>query len=157
MSELRKAARALVERRTERIESRHALAESQARLAAALGRAAPHASTAFTPKWSTAEGRAVLEASYGPAPRIGRWLKLFSVGMALLVGASAWMIAATEGPGRFLLPLFTAFAILALPYVALGMGSQRAAEEARIAKAIRVALLDEEERLPPPQRWEDED
>ena len=35
--------------------------------------------------------------------------------------------------------------------------AQREAEEARIRKAIRVALLDEEERLPPRQRWPDED
>ena len=49
------------------------------------------------------------------------------------------------------------YAILALPIVALGLGSQRAAVESRIARAFRAALRDEGEKLPAPQRWEDED
>ena len=62
-----------------------------------------------------------------------------------------------EGALAFLWPLTTALGILALPFVAVGLNSQREAAEAAIRKAIRVALLDEAERLPPPQRWDDED
>ena len=62
-----------------------------------------------------------------------------------------------RGPAQFMLPLFTVLAILGLPFVALGLASQRDAAESRLRRAIRVALLDEAERLPPPQRWEDED
>ena len=40
-------------------------------------------------------------------------------------------------------PIAGALAILALPCVFVGLGSQREAEEARILKAIRVALTDE--------------
>ena len=58
---------------------------------------------------------------------------------------------------QFMLPLFTVLAILALPFVALGLSSQRAAAEARITRAIRIALMDEAERMPPQQRWEDEE
>ena len=55
------------------------------------------------------------------------------------------------------LPLVTVLAILGLPFVALGLASQRDAAEARLRRAIRVALLDEPERLPPRPQWEDED
>jgi len=159
MSEMRRAARALVERRVERIVSLHPVEESKARLAAALARAgAPPTHTVFTPTWTADGTRAVLEAAYAPAPRTASRLRTLSVVMAIAVAASIWAVATQEdGTLRFLLPLGTAFAVLAVPYIALGLGSQRAAEEAGIARAIRVALLDEEERFPKAQRWEDED
>ena len=157
MSEIRRVARALVERRTERVESRHPLDESKARLEAALARARVEGASAFTPAWQEAGGHAVLEASYAPPPRLHRLLQGLSLAMALALAGSAWAIATQEGSIAFLVPLATGFAILGLPLVILGLGSRRTAEEARIAKAIRVALLDEEERLPKPQRWEDED
>ena len=84
-------------------------------------------------------------------------LQAISVVMVLALAATGWAIATQEGAIAFLVPMVTVFAILGLPIVTLGLGSRRAAEEARIAKAIRVALLDEEERLPPQQRWKDED
>ena len=157
MSELRRAARALVEKHSERFESRHGLEESKARLAAALDRVGASTSTVFTPAWEMQEARPVLEAQFAPPGRTLRILKVLSLGMTLAVAASAWAIVSQEGALRFLLPLFTVLATLALPFVALGLGSQRAAEEARIRRAIRIALLDEGERLPPPQRWADED
>jgi hypothetical protein len=157
MSEMRRAARALIETRSERFESRHALAESKARLDAALARLGVAGSTVFTPLWGEEGGRPVLEARYEPPARTLRLLKLLSLGMALAVAASAWAIATMDGPLQFLLPLSTALAILALPFVALGLGSQREAHEARLRRAIRTALLDEPERMPAPQRWDDEE
>jgi len=156
MSELRRAAKALVDQRSERFASRHPLEESKARLDSAIERARASGSSAFTAEWRMEGDRAVLEAQFAPNPRTQLLLQGLSIVMALLVVASAWAIATQEGSLKFLLPLFTALAILALPFVALGLGSQRAAEEARILKAIRVALLDEEERLAR-QRWDDED
>jgi hypothetical protein len=157
MSEMRRTARALVETRTERFESRHGLAASQARLAESMARARPAGRSVFTPAWSEDGGRAILDATFAPPARTGQLLKGLSIGMALALGASAWAVATQDGATAFLLPLFTVLASLALPFVALGLGSQREAEEARIRKAIRVALLDEEERLPPRQRWADEE
>ena len=157
MSEMKRAARALVEVRSERFESRHALEESKARLADALGRAGAAGSSVFTPAWSGDGGRAVLEARFAPPATTLRLLKALSAGMALAVAASAWAIATQEGALQFLLPLSTVLATLALPFVALGLGSQREAEEARIRKAIRVALLDEEQRLAPRQSRDDEE
>lgn len=157
MSELKRAARSLVETRTERFESRHGLAQSRRRLDEALKRIGPPGATTFTTHWGEENGRATLEARFAPAPRTQRFLQLFSLGMSLAVAASAWAIATQEGPLQFALPLFTLLAILALPFVSLGLASQRDAAEARIRRAIRVALLDEPERFPAPQRWDDED
>lgn len=157
MSEMRRIARALVQGRSERFESLHGAEESKARLAGALERAQLTGRTVFTPSWEQQGDVAVLVARFDPPGGTLRLLKVFSVGMALLVAASAWAVASHEGSLRFLLPLSTAFAILAMPFVALGLGSQREAEEARILKAIRVALRDEEQRMAPQQRWEDED
>jgi hypothetical protein len=157
MSEMKRAARALVETRSERFESLHDLAQSKARLDAALSRMGVERSSVFTSRWIEEGGRAVLEARYAPPARTLRLLQGLSLGMALAVAASAWAITAWEGPMQFALPLFTALAILALPFVALGLGSQREAHEARLRRAIRTALRDEPERMPPPQQWEDEE
>jgi len=48
-------------------------------------------------------------------------------------------------------------AFLGMPFVILGLASHQDARESRIARAIRVALQDEDEKFPPPQRWADED
>lgn len=159
MSPMRKAAGGLVEHRRESFVSRHPIGESQARLSAALAKAGIKGAARFTSEWRTEGERAVLEARFDPSPGTQRFLQASSIGMALLVAASVWAVAA-EGVGRpmaFLLSMFTVLAVLALPFVALGLASQRDAEEARIRKAIRVALQDEAEKFPPPQRWADED
>ena len=157
MSELKRAARALVETRTERFESRHGLAESRSRLEKALERIDKSGPTVFTPAWSEQDGRAILEVRLEPPQRTRRLLNVLSLAMSVAVGVSAWAIATQEGPLQFMLPLFTVLATLALPFVALGLSSQREAAEARLRRAIRVALLDEPERLPPRQRYEDEE
>ena len=157
MSELRRAARALVETRSERFESHYGPAESKSRLEAALARMGVERSTVLLPGWSEAGGKAVLEARFEPPARTLATLKGLSAAMALAVAASVWAVVALDGALQFLLPLFTALAILALPFVALGLASQREAQEARLRRAIRTALLDEPERLPAQQRWEDED
>jgi hypothetical protein len=157
MSELKRAARALVETRVERFESRHPLDASRSRLEAALARIDAAGPSIFTPTWSEHEGRAVLEARFAPPPRTQRLLQVLSLGMALAVAMSVWAVAMMEGPMQFMLPLFTVLATLALPFVALGLASQREAAESRITRAIKVALQDEPERMPAPQRWEDEE
>ena len=158
MSEMRRAARSLVERRSERFESRHDLATSRQRLDASLRRAGIERDATFELAWSEADGKAMLDVHFLPTRRIRRFLQMLSVGMVALVALSVWVLRrADEGAQRFLLPLFTVLAILALPFVTLGLASSRAAQEARIRRAIRIALLDEEERFPPQQTWADED
>lgn len=158
MSGMRSAARGLVEARTESFESRHPEEESKQRLAQALARV-PVRQTWLETRWESREGRAVLVAEFAPSPRTQRFLKALSLGMALLVAASVWALASAEASGStaFLVPMITVLAVLGFPFLVLGLASQREADESRLRKAIRVALLDEEEKFPPPQRWADED
>ena len=155
-SEARRAARALVERRSERFESRHPLGESKARLQDTLSRARPEGRVVFTPEWKSEGATTVLEAHFAPPARVDRVLKGTSVAMSLLVAATLWaLVSDASTPAlAWLTALFTGFAILALPFVYVAMGSNRLAEEARIQRAIRAALLDEEERLPPAKKWD---
>jgi hypothetical protein len=159
MSEMRRAARSLVEHRTERFESRHSLEESRMRLATGIERLGLKGSTRFEPAWSTANGKAVLDAHFRPASHIQSMLTVSSLVMSALIVSSVWLvISADEGVAlKFLVPLFTVLATLAFPFVALALNSNRESEESRIRKAIRVALLDETERLPPAKKWDDED
>jgi hypothetical protein len=144
-SEMRRSARALVEHRSESFASRHPLEESRARLAEALERAKIPASPQFRAAWRSDDGRAVLDAEFAPSPRSQRLLKLTSIVMLLLMVGSAWaLLSPTEEPTlRFMVPMFTVLAILGAPFFALALASQREAAEARIRKAIRVALLEE--------------
>ena len=157
-SETRRAARALVERRTDRFESRHPLGESQARLKDTLSRARLEGRVIFTPEWKSEGDAAILEAHFAPPARVDRVLKTTSIAMTLLVAATIWALASDDSSPAvaWLTALTTAFAILALPFVYVAMGSSRLAEEGRIQRAIRAALLDEEERLPAAKKWEEE-
>jgi hypothetical protein len=159
MSDMRRAARGLVESRTERFPSAHPVEESRRRLEAALPRAAAGRHVSFEPRWESHPDGPVLEATFAPVPRTLSFMKALSLGMALLVVASAWAVVSEEASGTtaFLVPMITVLATLGFPFLVLGLASQREAEEARIRRVIRVALLDEEERWPPPKRWADED
>jgi len=158
MSEMKQAAKSLVERRVERFESVFPLEESRARLASALQRARIAPDAAFVPHWTEEAGRAVLEAELLPSRGIHGLLRAISVGMLILVVASIYVYMTLAGGAlRFLLPLCTVLVILGFPIFTLGLNSQREARESRIRRAIRVALLDADGKFPPPQRWADEE
>jgi len=158
MSEMKQAARALIERRVERFESVHSLGESRRRLAAAFERASVVPGASFVLHWSENAGHAVLEAEFLPPRGIHGLLRAISIGMLMLVVASVYEYTSVgEGTARFLLPLCTVLVILGFPIFTLGLNSQREARESRIRRAIRVALLDADEKFPPRQRWPDED
>ena len=158
MSDMRRAAASLVERRTERIDSRHGLEESKARFEAALERAKVPAPRPFVAQWHEGEAGPVLELVYEPSRSTRRFLTLCSLAFLAAIAQSAWLLATTdEGALRFLLPLVTVLAVLGFPFVALALASQREAMQARVRRAANVALQDEEEAFPRPQRWADED
>jgi hypothetical protein len=144
-SETKRIARALVERRVERFESHRPANEAQARLASALAKARLDGRVAFTERWITDGAVPVLEAEFAAPARTQRFLKATSIATVLLLGATAGAILSprVETPVASLLALFAGLAVLALPFVFVALGSNREAEEARIRKAIRVALSDE--------------
>jgi hypothetical protein len=149
-SEMRRAAKALVETRVETFESLHSLAASKPRLErglAALG--SPRALT-FHGAWSERVGRAIYEATFAPAPTTRRFLNLLSLVLVLLVTASVWAFLSTPkgSPLRFLLPFLALFALVAIPFVVNAAASNREAEEARIRHAVRVALAENQSPSP---------
>lgn len=145
-SEMRRLAMALVETRQESYRSRHALEESKTRLEAALASLEPK-ELHFERSWRGDAGSVALDVRFAPASRTRRFLQASSIVLTLLIASSAWAFIA---PGedrsvRFLVPLFAVLGILAFPFVVVALASQREAEEARIRRAIRRALTDEDE------------
>ncbi|MEO5693239.1 MAG: hypothetical protein ABIQ72_08955 [Usitatibacter sp.] len=158
MSETTRISKALIESRVERFESRHNLEESQQRLAVSLKDARLVVRVVFTQNWKMEGGVTILEARFDPAARTQRFLKTMSIALTLLIIVTVWGAMSSSEPAlAWLLPIFTVLVVLAFPFVFVAMGSNREAEEARIRKAIRVALVDEDPAYPPPQRWKDED
>ena len=147
VSEMRRAAAGLVERRRERFTSAYDLATSKRRMAEALERNRHHGIAEFTPAWHEQEGALVLEAVFDPPRRVLAMLRLASFAFLLLVAGSAWVIASADDHGalRFLLPMFTVMGVLGFPFVALGLASARSAREAQARKVIRAALGRDEE------------
>ena len=157
MSEMRRAARRMVEARSETFESRHALGESQRRLEAALAKIAP-SDREFRTAWSTGAQRgATLTVTFPASRRTLRFLKLLSVALFAVVGGAlaSWFMATPAT--AWALTLGAIFAFVGFPFVILGVSSHQDAAESVIRRAIRVALQGEEEDLPPPQRWPDEE
>lgn len=145
-SELRRVAKALVEHRTERFESRHSREESIARLEPALAALALKGATQFHADWKLEHGKVHLEAQFAPARRTRQFLNASSLALTLLLASGAWALLWPQEDRsiQFLLPLAAVLAILAFPFIAAALGSQREAEEARIRRAIRKALLDDD-------------
>jgi hypothetical protein len=165
MSESRRLARSLVEPEAITLESRYGRAESIERLRHAAGAfrtelegervtiVADHAR--LEARWEGGAQDLRLEGQFVPGRTTRFALYGMSLVMTLLMAASAWLLLATEvGTARFLVPLFTVLAVLALPFVFTGMASVAEADRSRIRKALRVALQDEEARY---RKWEQED
>ena len=154
-SEMRRVANALVETQSENFATRHPFAESKSRLDAAIASRKPRLSIVEA-QWSESAEGPRAEVRTRPAPAVGRMLMASSIVLTLLIAASVWIVFA---PGeatsaKFLVPLITLLGILGLPLVIVGLGSQREAENERLRRAIRHALLDEQE-FPRPLRDED--
>jgi hypothetical protein len=155
-SEAQRAARALVEERVDHFESRHSMEESRSRLDAALARARTEGRVVFTPEWRETGGKILLDARFAPPRRVGTVVKSLSIGLTLLIAATGWSMLSHDAgaSAAWLLALLTGFMILTMPWVFVAMGSSRLAEEDRILRAIRAALMNEDEKLPPAKEWE---
>jgi hypothetical protein len=151
-SEMRRVAKALVESRSEAFATRYSRDESMRRVASALAKRMPRLATVETAWKDEAEGLR-LDVSFRPARVVGRLLGATSITLVLMIAASAWTLFSAEEPTalKFLVPLVTALGVLGFPILVVALGSQREAEEARLIRAIRHALLDEDE-FPKPIR-----
>jgi hypothetical protein len=177
---MRRLAQLLVARRSVGFASARALAESIARLRTALeGPSTDNALRGevsaervrlawgqgtrvhFDGAWQAADGEARLEGEFTPARRTRLFLNASSVVLTLLLAGCAYAFLGEEVDltAKVLLPITTAIAILAFPFVAVALGSQREAEEAQIARAVRRAFALEEEKpqVKPRQKWDDEE
>lgn len=180
MSEMRRLAQLLVARSPAAFESAHPLAESVSHLQQALATAATDnglrgdvgaervhlawgqgTRVHFDGAWRAADGAVRLEGAFAPARRTGLFLNASSVVLTALVAGSAYAFLGgdVDLTAKVLLPITTAIAILAFPFVAVALGSQREAEEAQIARAVRRAFALEEEKpqTKPRQKWDDEE
>ena len=156
MSDTRRAANALVERRSERFESRHGAEASRERVTAALARVGATPGVQWALDWPQPQ---TLEVSFAPSRATFTALHTLAGVLFALVAATVLLWVLPEQPAelRYLALIATLLAMFGMPLMIVGLGSRRAADEARIRKAIRVALLDEEPGFPPAQRWADED
>src|SRR5687767_12806485 len=153
---MRRAARRLVETRTESFESRHTVEESRRRLDRALDRLS-RSDRAFKSAWSGGDGdAAMLTVTFEPSRHTVRFLKMLSIALAFLVTAAiaAWFVA--NDALAWMATITAVLAFLGFPLVILGMSSQQDARESRVRRAIRNALQDADEKFPPAQRWADE-
>ncbi len=145
MSEMRRMAKMLVERRSEAFRSRYARDESTRRFEHAIAGFTPKG-MAFVTAWRDEPGATWLDVSFAPSRTTHLFLNSASLVITLMIGASLWSVLASgvEPAGRFLVILATVLAILAFPFVVLAYASRREAEEATLRRKIRRALVEEE-------------
>ena len=167
MSETRRLARSLVEAEPLALDSRHSRAESIERLRAAsrsfratldgdrVEIAAKDA--AFAGRWEGGADDLRLVGELLP-PRRNRII-LTGLSIMLLAIVAVAVLAWFSGAGshqRWLMPIIAVLAVLFMPYFIIGMASHGESDRARIRKALRMALADEDEGFPPARKWDDE-
>jgi hypothetical protein len=95
----------------------------------------------FVGTWQTTEAGLALQGEFLPPAGTQRTLKVFALSLTLLVAATACaFLAGLETSLKVSAALFTLFAVLAFPYVIVGLSSQRSAREAAIARTLKRAL-----------------
>jgi hypothetical protein len=139
-SEMRRAAKALVESRVETFEVKGSAEAARERVERALAGLGTPRALRYAGAWSTADGRTSYAATFAPEARTPLVLNLISLVILGLVTASAWAVVTDAGSLKFLLPLGAVLALLAMPLVIAGLAARREAEESRITRAIRAAL-----------------
>jgi hypothetical protein len=144
-SEMRRMAKALVDRRSETFASRYPREESAARLDRAFAGFTP-ARMRYEMALRQEPDGLHLDVTFSPAPRIDALLKAIAITLMLLLAAGAWAYFSgdVDPVVKFLVTLGACLGILAFPFVTVALGSQREAEEATMRRAIRKALVDEE-------------
>jgi hypothetical protein len=141
-SEMRRAAKALVQSRVETFEVAGGADAARERVERTLvGLGTPRA-LRYAGEWSAVDGRVTYAATFAPDPRTPRILNLIAIVMLALIAGSAWAIATDARSLKFLFPMLAILATLAMPLVVAALAARREAEESRITRAIRGALAD---------------
>lgn len=170
MSEARRYAKALSGVRERSFESRFSAEDSAARLKAALAgeklelegdRVVIRAHRArYEGRWVAGDQGARLEGRFVPLPSTRMQLTGLSILLTIMVLASvrALMVEVEGAAVRYLLPAVTTISVLFfMPLFIMALGAAREGDEARIERAMRVALEDLDAKMPPPQKWKDEE
>jgi len=150
-SEMRRAAQALVEPHPHAIKSDYPPEEASKRLDRVMDATFEVSAdnivirTAkgdhFVGTWKPSEGRYILEGVFLPPPGTQRLLKGFALGLTVLLAATLWtFLTGQETSLKVSAALFCLFAVLAFPYVIVGLSSQRSGREAAIVRAVQRAL-----------------
>ena len=157
-SEMRRAAKALVERRAQSFRSGYPLEESVERIRAALPaiganfvgeasreglrvRSATRGEPVFIGSWKRDDEGVLLEGEFLPASRTQRHLQAIAAALTTLLAATAWAFLSGQDAGtKASIAVFTTLAILAFPYVVLGLSSQRSGREAALARVLQRTL-----------------
>ncbi len=142
-SEIRRAAKALVESRVEKLEVAGGMEAARGRVECALAALGAPRALRYAGAW-TMSGRAHGLRGHASRPdaRTPLVLNLISLAIVGLVAASAWAIVTDAGGLKFLLPMIAVLAVFAMPLVIAALAARREAEESRIMRALRAALAD---------------
>jgi hypothetical protein len=145
-SEMRRMAKILVESRTESFESRYGREDSVRRVSDAIAGFAPKGMV-YDTSWRDQAGATWLDVSFTPSRGTRFFLNTASAVLTLLLAATlASLFLPGEAPAaRFLIALVTILGMLGFPFVVVGYGSRRDAEESTLRKRIRRAIVEEEE------------
>jgi len=141
-SEMRRAAKALVESRVETFEVAGGVEAARERVERALASMGAPRALRYAGAWTTADGRAAYAATFAPGARTPLVLNLISLVILGLIVASTWAVLTDAGGLKFLLPMVAVLALFAMPLVIAGLAARREAEESRITRALRAALAD---------------
>jgi len=145
VSEMRRIARLLVERRSEAFASRYPRGESERRVGPIVAGFKPKG-MAFETAWREEAGTAFLDVTFAPSRGTRFFLNSASLAFTALLAATLWaLVVPGEPPAwRAVVAIVTVAAILAFPFVVVAYGSRREAEEANLRRAIRKAIVEEE-------------
>ena len=159
MSEMRRLARLLVERRGETFKSRYPREESVRRVEAALADFKAKGMV-YESSWRENEGASVFDVRFAPSPNTRFFLNSASLMFTLLLAASLWSMFAPGEPvaGRVIIWIATVTGILVFPFVVVAYGSRREAEEATLRRRVKRAIVDDPAEEPKKKSgYDDED
>jgi hypothetical protein len=159
-SEMRRAAKSLVEATEAEFPTAYGIPDSAARLRKCgldaeitgdavriweRGRESRLTAARFEGRWHAHPEGALLTGEFLPSAGFPRFSREASIALTLLIAASIWVLFAGE-PGtvaRVLLPIVTLLTVLAFPLAIVALGSFKLAAESRIARAMQRALQQE--------------